>query len=166
MIKEIKTEKFEGIAVLVPDGGYWPTLKYVKYSDGKEYHMVDYYFGPNHTGGFILWYKDFGGRKKYPEKDGLKVIGISSDIMEEECAEIVKDWIGYYPICYSSKEIFIKKLESLGCYSVNPFPKPDINAEKYTPISDDVKDTLFMNDWDQWENAQEHTGTWLILRKV
>jgi len=93
MIKEIKTEKFKGVAVLLPDGTIKQELLYHKYSDGKEYHLINYSFSEWRTGGFILWYKDFGGRKNYPKKYELQLIGVVSVLTEEQCADIVESFI-------------------------------------------------------------------------
>jgi hypothetical protein len=170
MIKEIKTEKFSGLAVLVPDETTNHELRYVKYSDGKEYYSLNYQFGRNSSythGGFLLWYKDFGGRKNYPKEGELHIIGIATQLTEEQCTEIVslfsspylggKKYVSYHNmnLYESAKDSFASLMQSLGCYSVNPYTHPS----KLSPIG-------YNKNKQKWQEAQANTGTWLIIQKI
>jgi len=169
MIKEIKTEKFEGLAVLVPDDAEDFDRECV--SD-EDFFQLNYLMINNDEE------SGFHGEPTVYSIDmpcNFEIIGKSTELTEEQCADIVGLSFGVNNIYKSyeditavdtAKESFASLMQSIGAYSVNPYPKPDINSEKYVPISDDAKDTLFMNDWDQWETAQEHTGTWLILKRI
>ena len=137
-IKEIKTEKFEGLAVLVPDGTANYELKYYKYSDGKEYHSINYSFSERHTGGFLLWYKDFGGRKNYPKEGELVLLGKATELTEEQCTEIVD------------------KGQSYGYY--------DYYSEFVAGLT--FWDKASLSFASLMRSLQANTGTWLILRKL
>lgn len=142
MIKEIKTEKFEGLALLVPDNTYNHQLEYVKYSDGKEYFMLNYNFGKNHIGGFVLWYKDFGGRKKYPKEGELFLLGKSTELTEEQCAVIVCIGMDYYEPAYKN---YAADNDAIFKY---PF---DTAKESFNSLM---------------QSTGANTGTWVILKKA
>lgn len=132
MVKKIDTQKFKGIAVMIPVFAYWPELKYVRYSDGKQYYMINYYFSENHTGGFLLRYKDFGGKNKYPKEGGLTIVGKSDILTAGQRLDIVDDIptgrvmqdLGVFKVyrnyvndkkCLLSTSSFNSLMTSLGC---------------------------------------------------
>lgn len=164
MTQEIKTEKFEGLLVKYPDNT--SDLVYPKIG------MVDLYFHLNN-----------GEYESVAIPQGKwKLLGNPFELSEAYCQLIVPlikrvygrsyyDYTVVYPngtfdYVGTAKQSFNSLLKSLQVYKENPYGKPDINTEKYFPISDDEKDTLFMNDWDKWEEAEERTGNWIILEKL
>lgn len=53
---------------------------------GKWYWHISYDLPDNWKCGFCLFYKDFGGKKKYPQL--ISLLGISSELTEEQIVEL------------------------------------------------------------------------------
>jgi hypothetical protein len=167
MIKEIKTETFEGLAVLVPDDarnfdiGRWAGRRLI-FNQGK--YEVD-----NMKTGSIELSLD----------SEYEILGKATELTEEQCEDISpyecpNQWCegGYIDQGYNEKwicdycqeeedkespniERFASLLQSLGCYAVNPY------GDKPSILNNDV--------WyseEQWQEAQANTGTWLIIGKI
>lgn len=165
-IKHIQTEKFKGIAIQLPNKVYHFKLNY--HTISKMWTLYD---SRNKKWEFtiptLLTNK---GHVMY------HMIGKAHELSEEQCAEIVplQEWCHYFDYqlsrghlqnyCDTAKESFNSYLNSIECYSTNPHIKPD--DEKYAPITDEDKDSLFLHDWMVWTKAELNTGTWIILETI
>lgn len=168
MIKEIKTEKFQGLALLVPDGSH--NFSTAVDSTGK---YLQFFIGQYDDDG-----DDLGGELKLTENPylKLKILGKATELTEEQCMLIVPENLnGYREECYpdftpstndlscayvNAKLSFASLMQSLGCYSLNPVNKPNpcgngVDFIEYDPVW--VK---------EYDTAQANTGTWLILQKL
>lgn len=144
MIKEIKTAKFSGLAVLVPDDYYELRIS-LKKTDHLIYRQGEFYSN---------WIQ---------LPFACELLGKSTELREEQCYDIVEAWViveawlSYTTLSFTFKEIIPKFMHSIGCYSVNPF------GEKPT-------ETFNHPDWEftraKWEEAQANTGIWLVLKKL
>jgi hypothetical protein len=137
MIKEIKTEKFEGLAVLVPPYG--------------TAHVLDL--------------------KQY------KILGKAKELTEEQCADIMPKPVplvdtdgnqtGSNYLSGSAKSDFNNLLHYIhGCYSINPYEKFKgaklVHAQGSVPTAEMIIEEVNR----KYDEAQKHTGTWLILKKI
>lgn len=168
MIRKIKTEKFEGLAVLVPDVKMFFKIH-------NEYLVMG------------VSSEDVGGKiKKIQRGDnrgfirseliyGCEILGKVEELTEDQCADIVElgeagSFYGYNFTVYKNYKnsedkgdwffkstiSFASLMQSMECYSVNPYgerPKADIF------IDNTIR-------WKIWDYAQKKVGTWLILKKV
>jgi len=170
MIKKIKTEKFEGLAVLVPDDA------------------INFIFSVDHTGKYLNWDDGLFDEEGFAEggelfltndsRNKFKIVGKSTELTEEQCAEIVSIGMDYYEPAYknyvaeadslfkypfdTAKESFASLMESIGCYAVNPY-----GEKEPEDISDLGAFTQMMRQkWVKWQEAQKQTGIWVILKKL
>lgn len=106
-----------------------------------------------------------------------QILGISTELTEEQCKPLFKHKDGYglsfelpkpnnragYFTALAAMEVL---LEANQCFSKNPYgEKP--KREDFNSMSDKLyADNIF--DWklNKWQQAQQNTGTWLILRKL
>lgn len=154
MIKEIKTKIFEGVAVISPEGA----TGYKTYKDFDS-TMIEFDI-------------KYGSGKKwfYIKRDNLyTAMGVSTDLTEEQCSLICEPMVEIDLVEnsdmpnvreISSIEVFNNLMQSLECYSVNPYgeePKdiPDLGA-----FTQSIR-----KKHQQWKKAEETTGTWIILKK-
>jgi len=161
MIKEIKTEKFSGLAMLVPDDATKFSLKKTKKGKPDQLHY------------FIPYTCDAVSNQRLvilPSEDYL-FVGKATELTEEQCAEITPNsfygrFIDYNMLevnCGTAKESFASLMQSLQCYSVNPLSDPEGTMRQgdgyvYYSASDE--------EFEEYEKAQANTGTWLILKKL
>lgn len=156
MIKEVKTEKFEGLAVLVPD-------------DAHTFFI--------HPLMCILGWTD-GNGSNFSNLEYLKceILGKATELTEEQCAEIINsdEWpmtvkgFLYWPdfnniddqVTETAKEAFETLTESMECYYENPIAPP-IERLQYGGGY-----AMRQSEVDEYEKAQKQTGTWLILKKL
>jgi len=154
MIKEIKTDKFEGLALLVPD-------------NTSNYRLMD----------SVSLFSGDSSICKLPYR--CKILGKSTELTEEQCAEIVemfsmekringkKTYVSYNSmgLHLTAKESFESLMQSLQCYSVNPYGE---NKPFYSGQSDydDPYGNKGRKEHEQWQQAQANTGTWVILKKI
>lgn len=163
-IKEIKTENFEGLAVLVPD-------------DFKDYA------GANNNELFY-WTEtctqstgDYPYSVHVPNIKEYKILGKANELTEEQCETITPcvydgredvNVMGLIYECYdgsdftcnTAKESFASLMQSIRCYSVNPVPNPE-------PQFDERGNGGYCETWvKDYEKAQANTGTWIILKKL
>lgn len=154
MIKEIKTEKFEGLAVLVPENA--SDLVYPKIG------IVDLYF--------LLKNGQYESVIIPQNKNGYEIMGKATELTRQNCADIVKyiglPWNAYKDYTNNSNwfnnpiQSFKSLLYSLGCYSENPIPVPE-------PQGNGIDEMDYCQTWiKDYEEAQGFTGTWLILKKL
>lgn len=164
MIKEIKTDRFEGLAVLVPEGlisidmysavsGNYISCSNstsIKIPNGK-WHLVGNAKDFTEENAFLV-VESFIKRVNIPQRhqgymDSTQYLNYYSDLKFEDSFS-------------SAIESFESLMQSMGCYSVNPYgeePKdiPDLGA-----FTQAVR-----KQHQQWKKAQETTGTWIILKK-
>jgi hypothetical protein len=181
MIKEIKTEKFEGLAMLMPNWfvSAFANMGYlvVQVQNEKTFMGEDQMFPPDRL------QRALDRVNKLPENitlpaiklpDGdFKILGKATQLTEEQCEEVIPDPMIRKPdnrkgfmidimdteIYPTAKEAFSAFLDSLGCYSVNPYKKPaDDDYSFYTDRNISIQE--------EWQEAQANTGTWLILQKL
>lgn len=169
MIKEIKTEKFEGLAVLMPEL-FVKATAYMGYlivtiHNEASYIAEDQFFPPDKLQRALDRVRNIPEYKDVPYKlpDGdYKVIGKATELTEEQCAQIVpqmKDTS--YPFEIEEYKVtFDNLLQSMECYSVNPYGDerkdvPDLGA--FTQ--------MMRQKHREWQEAQANSGTWLILKK-
>jgi len=160
MVKEIKTKKFEGLAVLVPDDAGKFSIKKTRkgYADQLHYY-VPYTLDVVSNQRLVIL-----------QGEGYEVLGKATELTEEQCAEIVDyKTTGYFKsyayknadfIFNTAKESFTSLMQSLECYSVNPL-NPPIERLQYGG-----EYTMRQSEIDEYEEAQANTGTWIILRKL
>lgn len=168
MIKEIKTDRFEGLAVLVPDDAY-------AFTNELASHQIDYIQDTEFNEGFLnmsscILLKNYWNHP-------LQIIGKATELTEEQCAEIVDNEEDFDPddmdLCgddyepniiyknYGRKRKNVREftfnkatdsllslMQSLECYSVNPYG-----------------DRAFNSGAGKWQEAQANVCTWIILRK-
>jgi len=156
-MKEFKTSKGEFLAVLLPDDAYDIDL-----INNELYFRSD--FG------------DFKGVRKFRQLDiegNYEIITLLSEATEEKVKEMVEElrvWDGYlyhdYLMIKNFKSYFIFKtaLESVNSlmqaneiFSKNPLGKG--------PKCGCMGHSGNCNGCDEFEQAQENTGNWLILKK-
>ena len=149
MIKEIKTLKFEGLAVLIPNNK----------TDISALDLVTL----------------ICDRENYHPHERVSLLGKINELTEEQCAEIMPKYklgnhnCGYHDtinrpdvLFSTAKDAFKSMLKELGCYSVNPLQS--------SPPTTDILFYDSIHDYDvsveKWKEAQANTGTWLILKKL
>lgn len=72
------------------------------------YFQINYEFDDYSSythGGFSLFYKDFGGRKKYPNEGGLVLLGLSTALTEDDLVVVMPKAMGQHYINHNSKSI-------------------------------------------------------------
>ena len=110
MIKEIKTEKFEGLAVLVPDGAYDYRIMY--------HNLFGYRLPGEGNRCFTL-----------PVGNDYQIIGKATELTEEQCQRIMPlpaisaKYGDPYQYC-PAKDSFNTLLYELGCYVLGENNKP------------------------------------------
>jgi len=180
MIKEIKTEKFEGLAVLVPDdyAGSMANMGYLVVMVTNPATLIH----EKHFNSPYAIRKQLDRVSKLPDfvslpaiklPDGdYKILGKATDMTEEQCAEIVEVkkaglFIDYmtekpkYHLRYydSAKESFASLMQVNECYRKNPFEAVFTNNTVFgNRIAECSKDAYI--------TADRSTGTWLILQKL
>jgi hypothetical protein len=177
MIKEIKTEKFEGLAVLVPDGfkGGVANMNYlIGYVDNPKTMIHEKHFNSPYA---IQKQLDRVG--KLPEFIALPaiklphgeymIVGKSSELTEDQC-EFIARQNPLMPV-QTFKQRFNALMHSMECYSINPLGKkpermvPFMGRGHYTENQMD-RIERFNIELRIWEEAEKKTGTWLILQKI
>jgi len=88
-----------------------------------------------------------------------KIIGLQSEIEKSE--ELSGRAVGKYEIYTTSTKVFKDLMQSLECYLVNPYEKPDL----FEFIENEVEEQ-FDAAFDEWQQAQSKVSERLILRKV
>lgn len=158
MTKEIKTEKFEGLVVLVPDDATDFRIDYASYV-------------------VLSWSNETGSDAFRLDNCRYKILGKATELTEEQCADIMpgedigllgmvfKNYINPSdPFC-DAKQSFKSFMHSLECYSVNPYgEKPEFVFGEYGKSP--IEFNRFELDMFKWQEAQSNTGTWLILKKL
>jgi len=173
MMKEIKTEKFEGIAVFVGNDYYDFAIKKSEFLYPGQNVLT--YKSP------VIWdkYQKEGWSWETKCESGMEILGKSTELTEEQCANIIPSLVPgnvlksigvsvLYPMFNSdrkslnAKTAFASLMQSIGAYSVNPY-----GEKEPEDISDLGAFTQMMRQkWKNWKQAQANTGTWLILRRV
>lgn len=146
MIKQIKTEKFDGVAVLVPN-------------DAKTF-ITDYNF-------LIIDLCQSTQKMIHIPFGRIEILGKATELTEVQCAGIVPQMKdpGYPFEIEDYKITFENMMQSLECYSVNPYGcRPNDESMKYKRYSDGVSwhDHLV----NEWQKTEQNTGTWLILKRL
>lgn len=133
----------------------------------KPYWGIRYEYPKVHSythGGFSLFFKDFGGRKKYPKEGSLKLIGLASDIEKDEALA----------------KLIVESYNDNGLIKFKDYKKGYFTHSLFTPI-DSFKSLMqankiyTSNPWEiayqfdqcrkwQVDEAQEHVANWLILK--
>jgi hypothetical protein len=143
MIKEIKTEKFEGLAVLVPERAH--NFSTAVDSKGK---YLNFFIGQYYDGG-----DDLGGELKLTDDSSMKtrILGKATELTKANLELILPD-----TFAKRRSSHFQDILKALWCYSINPFGERPINS-----MFHDMRIRQRI-----WDRAQANTGTWLILQKL
>lgn len=166
------TGKVELIAVLLPEGATNPTLNRSNYE--PRYWGISYDLpvpdGANYThgGGFCFFYKDFGGKKKYPEN--LVLVGSTFDVTEEEARELVEKmpWgensyknykldpslVQYVGL--SALESWHSLLSHLQIYRENPYKRPN---------EGEPDEDVFWKKAAQYQRGEARAGNWVFMIK-
>jgi hypothetical protein len=182
-IKQISTGKAELLIVKVPD----TTSNHTdRYSSERKRWGIDYDYpteSKHYTkhGGMGLMVKDFGGRKYYPGENDLQALGLSTELTEEQCRELLNQdpinslylivdsnhtidtWVGNDGVLGSitrtrygqAKEAFASLMQANECYTENPYTHPS----KLAP-------TGYNENKQNWKEAEANNGSWLILKKL
>lgn len=174
MIKEFKTSKGEFIAILIPNIKY-SFVRIEKWAQGDILHGSPKMIGEPKLNTLL-------------PKGDYQIIGLSNQITEKRAKEICSKqyfYTGGVKISAKSLDIFKGLMESIKCYSFNPVgQKPNEedykltgrNEQEWKMIDEDrrgLKPTwasvLMSNYTDKlskWKEAEENTGSWLILKKI
>lgn len=150
MIKTIKTSKGIWHCVPVPVISYdhWVYL----YGDDDRFH-VNYKISNSDSGGFVLLYKDFGGKQKYPTR--LDLVCLTTDITEKQAVDVVDaDSIdnNKYKVYTNSEENTKNALHSFYSLMENKgIVGPHLLLKQYDyrliDISKETKARIFMAYW-------------------
>jgi hypothetical protein len=178
MIKEIKTEKFEGLAVLVPDG-FKGGVANMGYLTGKMDNPANRIHEKHFNSPYAIQ-KQLDRVNKLPEyvdapaiklpEGDYKIIGKAIELTEEQCETIaVKNPLIAYEMNF--RRCFNLLMRKIECYSENPLGK---KPERLVPFmgrghySENQLERIerFNSELRKWEEAEKQTGTWLILQKI
>jgi len=195
MIQPFETSKGKFLAVKMPDlfvsaisnMGYlliktWNKSNGVTMEQLEDYDKLQKYLEKHDTS------KEYNQQAIKITDGDWKVIGLAEKISEEQAGDIVfraktgryrnythqdvdLDEVGLLNALLlnkfeTAKESFLSLMESVNCYSVNPFPEP--NKEDYN-MGNHIADggrVHFSFDKIRSKKAQERTGSWLILKEV
>jgi len=164
MTQEIKTEKFEGLLVKVPDDTIRSTV-YMGYLIHKchnfengitDEQLADY-------SKLTKYLKNHNPEKDYKEvavklPDGQwKLIGNPFELREDQVLQIIprmKD-SGYPFEIEDWDESWLNTLDMLKVYEVNPYTHPS----KLSPVGYNKNKQL-------WKDAQERTANWVLIQKI
>ena len=156
MIKEIKTEKFEGLAVLVPDGahGYFYSV------DSKGKYLT------SNSGTFDNDGDDEGFEIKISDdsRRTFKILGKATELTEEQLKLIIPDTFRRRRFSH-----FQDILEAQGCYSVNPYAgifRPHLSTPEKGNLGEIIAGVIYNDVKQLFLEAEANTGTWLILQKL
>lgn len=141
MTQEIKTKKFEGLLVKVPDEAHAPTIS----KDGWLYWEIN---GSRNTGQEELPYGQW------------KLIGNPFELSDELLAIILPDTFEKRRFSH-----WIDILSSLQVYKENPYgDKPEFvfNENGKSPI----EFARFEADMFKWQEKEERTGNWILIEKI
>jgi hypothetical protein len=160
MIKEIKTEKFEGLAMLVPDSmteecSFYPNALTYKVSGVTVCESLPTAY---HDGKWI-------------------VLGKATELTEEQCAGIMPKSVrvlgsdfkqtGSTYLTETARGDFDQFLRYILCaYSVNPYEKFKGAKLVHSAGDPDTADRIVKEVKLRFEQAQASTGTWLIIQKL
>ena len=177
MIKEIKTEKFEGLAVLVPDG-FKSGVANMGYLTGKMDNPATRIHEKHFNSPYAIQ-KQLDRVNKLPEyvdapaiklpEGDYKIIGKASELTEEQCKSIARQ-NPLMPV-QTLKHRFAALMHSMECYPINPLGK---KPERMVPLMGRGSYTenqlerieRFNIELKIWEEAEKKTGTWLIIQKI
>jgi hypothetical protein len=161
IVKEIKTDRFKGLAVLVPNRASEfsiesPNILAFMLDNTPNDIKIDQLYGYTY-----------------------EILGKATELTEDQCADITllpmireKDGqlgfmiscmdIEIYPTAVSAVQDFMQSLE---CYSENPY------EESYNLIEEHFENnkcniTEVETVTELFEEAETNTGTWLILKKI
>lgn len=145
-LQEIKTSKFDGFGVLVPEDSqhYW-------INENDMFLNIRYSFkNSNYKGSELV---------AAEKANKYKIIGISSELTEEQAKEIVDETNEFGINMFTdgrfsfvtALESFNSLMQSLEMYSDNPLGN--------NPYKMDVVQS-------EWQQAQQRTGRWLIIKKL
>lgn len=178
MIKQINTYKFEGLAVLVPDDA-----DKICISHNAAWYNLSYRL----PGAKPM---PFGWTHNQLPDCKWEILGKATELTEEQCAEIAHIGMDYHEPAYknyisesdaifkypfgTAKESFSSFMDSIECYSINPYSDP---KERYRCRDCADSDGLCCNEdmikycdphihLEKYNEAQKNTGTWLILKKL
>lgn len=159
-IQEFKTSKFYGFGALVPQDAietYPNKPSVVLFKDN------DLVYFPKEGDGKLIYRLG---------KGEFKIIGIQTEITEEQAKEIVDDYRGtkmfhnylfngsnhHFVAFNTAIESFNSLMQKLEMYSENPY-REKLYCDLDTAI--DLGGRL-----EQWQQAQYRTGKWLIIQKI
>lgn len=166
-IKQFSTGKTDILAVMVPEGAHGFEL--TKWN----YQKQDY------LGRFTLLYDSLkmetnlkkGDRPHVQLPEGnWQIVGLSTEVTEGQWRELMlrtKSFLsGVFPVFHYSgfetaKESGLSLIEANECFSVNPLD----GVPRYVYGQNNSANTVWYTEKD-YQQAQENTGTWLILRKL
>lgn len=159
MTQEIKTEKFEGLLVKVPEAdAYGFRISYGSYV-------------------VLSWKHKSKSSDSYRITDNTsekwKIIGNPFELSEEECISILGDQhynevLGYYLPVFgywgykyykTAIEALNTLLKSLQVYKENPYGNLFMRDED----AGSYKETEL---YPRWKIAQERTGSWILIQKI
>jgi hypothetical protein len=159
MIKHIKTEKFEGLAVLVPDDarnfdiGRWAGRRLI-FNQGKC--EVDNMKTGSIELGLDSEYEILGKANELTEEQRRSIVSFEYDNLLFDCiGELFRNYLNHSDPVLDSVQAFNSLMESLECYSFNPYTHPS----KLSPIG-------YNKNKQKWKEAQANIGTWLIIGKI
>lgn len=152
MIKEIKTEKFEGLAVLVPDDAY-------DFTNNLASHQIDYVQDINFNESVLKMSGCILLKNHWNEP--IQILGKATELTEEQLELILPNT---HP--YRRPSHFYEILKANECYTVNPYGK-----DKGLYIVHHLGDAataakIILAYQKKWDEAEATTGTWIILQKL
>lgn len=137
MIQEIKTDKFEGLLVKVPDGSYGFRISYGSYV-------------------VLSWKHKTQGSGAYRITDNTSekwhIIGNPFELTDELLAILPETYTGRR---YSQ---WMDILKSLLVYKENPY--------QYPIIHDFSSEKKYKEQHLKWQQTEERTGNWVLLQKL
>lgn len=168
MVIQYHTGKTDIVLVKVPEKTHSHKLTFRKgITRGKPYGYwhIDYQFDESESythGGFVLFYKDLGGKKNYPKEGCLALVGNPFELIEEKKRDIVpqmKD-TGYPFEFQDVNDTFDDMLNHLKVYRVNPF-NPPIERLQYGGGY-----SMRESEVTEYNEAEERTGPYILLTAV
>jgi len=157
---QFETSKVFGVFVMLPDGA--------KAWKNESYHIT------------TLWYKT--EEMRLPKaidlpNENYKILGFVSNLTDEQKERVVDSYhneVGSLYVDYSTNtyqfmkvsESFASLLTSLNVLLVNPYKFPStIDHEFYDEPYDGTGfyQGLYSGAMEQWQTAQQHVGTWVLL---
>lgn len=138
-IKPFTTSKGEFLAVLLPDDGIVPNMTL----NSLKKTILSY------------WDKSLKDAAHIELPKGkYSIIGLQSEINEEQARKIMMPY-------FTALQEFNSLIQSIECYTVNPYGE-DI---PYNAVFDAIDVANLQAKITLWQQAQQNTGNWLILKK-